>query len=49
MTIINPIGDAVYTSGAYMRNSTVSWTYIIPDEAPSGEYQIRASGSNIPE
>ncbi|CDW88298.1 a-macroglobulin complement component [Stylonychia lemnae] len=49
MTIIDPLGVAVYTTTAYSANSTVSFTYIIPENASGGEYQVRVSGGVVPE
>eukprot|EP00347_Sterkiella_histriomuscorum_P004662 403359590 len=49
MAIVNPLGEAVYSSFSYMNNSTISFTYIVPENSASGEYQIRMSGGGIPE
>ena len=49
MTVVDPLGVAVYSTSTYSANSTASFTYIIPDNARGGEYQIRVSGSGIPE
>lgn len=49
LTVVDPLGLAVYSTSASASNSTVSFTYMIPDNLAGGEYQLRTSGGGIPE
>eukprot|EP00347_Sterkiella_histriomuscorum_P007254 403349667 len=49
MSVVNPLSESVHSTGASMQNSTVSFTYRIPEDAVGGEYQVRTSGAGIPE
>ncbi len=47
MTILDTKDTQVYSTGSTAVNSTVAFTWIIPDNIQGGEYKIVISGSYI--
>ena len=47
MTILDTNDLQIYSTSATAVNSTLSFTWIIPDNQPGGEYKIVIQGSYI--
>jgi uncharacterized protein YfaS (alpha-2-macroglobulin family) len=47
MTILDPTDSSVYSTSGFSTNSTISFTYVIPENQATGQFKVVIQGSNM--